>query len=140
MPNKKSNRKLTYLLFVLILLFFSISLFLRSDNIDEKKWIGKYERDKFVLADSSDAKAKLKASSHWLISLQDKNIFQFTGKNKTITGTWAIEQKEGDDYLLKFKLDNDFFTGHLNGSVIYFDNPPKIFDGIFEHVIFVRTL
>jgi len=129
----------TTLCYSFVLFIFSLSLFIRCGN-KEEKLIGSYEGDKFVPIDTSaKTKAEMKHSDQWVISLQEENVFQFTGRNKKITGTWQIMRRTGDDYTLLFKFDRKSFTGRLNENIIYFDKPKKNFDDLVAHIIFVRT-
>ncbi len=58
---------------------------------------------------------------------------------ETSNGTWDIKKNRDNEYLLIFQVGNDFTEGRLNGNIIYFDKPQKIFNNIFESVIFVKT-
>ena len=121
-------------------LLYVIIILICSNCIDKRDLIASYERDKFVAADNSvETKNKIEHSGSWIISLKDNDIFEFRGTNKLISGTWAVEREEGDDYYIKFLFDDKSVNGKLNGSIIYFEGSNVLFDKVFERVIFVRT-
>ena len=118
-----------------------ILLFIFSCNkIDKNKFVANYERDKCVALDTLKSKfSKIENSGDWTISLKDKNSFQFRGTDTTINGLWQVERKDDEDYYLKFSFGKDFIEGKLNGNIIYFDRQTKMFDSLFEYVLFVKT-
>ena len=50
-----------------------------------------------------------------------------------------MERKDGEDYFIKFHFEKDFIEGRQNGNIIYFDKQKKMFDNLFEYVLFVKT-
>lgn len=108
-----------------------------QNKIDTAKLFANYERDKFVLNDT--ASAAVSNGSKWTISLNDNNKFVFTGTNKTVNGNWQVNKKDGDDYFITLTSQSDTAEARLNGNIIYFDGPYKLFDSLFKSVIFVQT-
>lgn len=125
----------------LILLTFLILLLISCENIDKKKFIANYKRDKFIPSDTLEVtRNRIDKSTNWIVRLKDNDVFEFIGSNKMITGEWTVERKDGDDIHLKFQFDGKSTEGRLNGNIIYFDKPNEIFDNIFDNVIFVKTI
>jgi hypothetical protein len=125
-------------------LLFILTLFLIScDNtkpIDTTKFIANYERDKFVTADTTEYfRNAIDNSGGWTISLKNENQFTFRGTDKIINGVWTVDKKDGEDYFVKLISQNDTIKARLNGTIIYFDGPYKLFDNLFKGVIFVQT-
>jgi hypothetical protein len=130
-----NGRILTFLTFM-----FLLGLINSCNNIDKKNLIANYERDKMVPADTLKSTInKIDNSGGWTICLKDENIFQFKGTDTVINGMWTVERKDGEDYFLKFQFDKDFVEGRLNGNIIYFDKQKKMFDNLFDYVLFVKT-
>ncbi|MES2775735.1 MAG: hypothetical protein V4722_16290 [Bacteroidota bacterium] len=105
-------------------------------KIDKKIFIGTYQRDKFVPADSSkEIFCKIDKSDSWTISLREKDVFQYQGTDTTINGKWIVE--EGN--YIAFQVDNKTAEGRIDGTIIYFDKPNGLFDNVFDYVLFVKA-
>jgi hypothetical protein len=126
-----------------LLIVFLSFYFIGCDNvskIDANKFIANYERDKFILADTIQKHiAEIDNSDGWTISLKSENSFEFKGTNKIIIGLWTIDKNKGEDYSIKLSYNKDSTNCRINGNIIYFDRPEKLFDSLFNNVIFVKT-
>ena len=126
------------------ILLFTLTLFLIScDNtkpIDTTKFLANYKIDKFVATDTTKFfRNAIDNSGGWTISLKKENQFTFRGRDKIVNGVWTVDKKDGKDYFVKFISQNDNIKARLNGTIIYFDGPYKLFDNLFKGVIFVKT-
>jgi hypothetical protein len=108
--------------------------------LDESKIIASYQRDKYLAADlHRNTPSKIDNSGGWTISLKDEKTFVFRGTDKTINGTWRIDKKEDNDYFINLDYNESRVNCRINGNIIYFDRPTKLFDSLFKDVIFVRV-
>lgn len=132
----KPNFKITFLL--LILNVFLISCDNRTPD-DTTKLFATYKRDKFVAIDTTEySKKTIDNSGGWTISLKSANKFTFRGTQKIVNGSWSVNKREGEDFFLNFISQKDTISARLNGSIIYFDEPYKLFDNLFKEVVFVQ--
>ena len=124
------------------LLFVSLCIVLTgcsdAQNINTDKFLGIYERDKFVPADPSDSSV-YQNNINWTIALRSENVFVYKTNSKSIQGNWSIESKDGEDYFISLKFGKNSVACRLNGTIIYFEQPSKLFDSVFNHVIFVKS-
>jgi hypothetical protein len=133
----KQKFQITILLFILTLFLISCD---NTKPIDTTKFIANYVRDKFVTADTTEYfRNAIDNSGGWTISLKNENQFTFRGTDKIINGVWTVDKKDGEDYFVKLISQNDTIKARLNGTIIYFDGPYKLFDNLFKGVIFVQT-
>lgn len=111
-----------------------------SKKADCNKFIANYERDKFIPSDTTgESNHKTENSGGWTISLGAENSFVFKGTGKIIKGFWTIDAVEDENYYLKLRYNNDSSGCKINGNIIYFARPEKLFDSLFSDVIFVKT-
>jgi hypothetical protein len=133
----KPNFQNTILLLILALFLTSCDY---AKPIDSTNLLANYERDKFVATGTTKYfRNAIDNSGGWIIRLNNEIQFTFRGTDKIINGVWSVDKKDGEDYFVKFIYQNDTTRARLNGTIIYFDGPHRLFDSLFKCVIFVQT-
>jgi hypothetical protein len=119
-----------------------LSIQLYSCNAKPKKedFIAKYYIDKTIPVDmTSKTLLKIKQTSNWTISLEEKDNFELTGTEKSIVGFWNVEKTNENEYKLLLQGGGWTIYGRFDGTTMYFNYPYKMFDSLFSQVTFTRA-
>lgn len=116
-------------------------MLLHSCSTQPKKedFITKYYIDKTVPIDTtSKTLLKIRQTSNWIISLEEKNNFELSGSKKNVVGYWNVEKINDNEYKLLLQGGGWTIYGRFDGTTMYFDYPYKMFDSLFSQVTFTK--
>jgi hypothetical protein len=116
-------------------------ILLNSCSGQDKKddFIGKYHIDKTIPVDTTAITLlKIKQTSNWTISLQEKDNFELSGNEKNIVGYWNIERVNDSEYKILLQGGGWTIKGRFDGKTMYFNYPYKMFDSLFSEVTFTK--
>ena len=81
---------------------------------------------------------KVKQAANWVISLEEKYNFEFTGGEKNIVGYWRVENN-GKEYKLLFQSGRITTYARFDGTNIFFDKQDNLLDSVFSQAIFTKA-